>query len=233
MEIAKKLNMAAEPDDGLMLYIGAGTPEERAAAFSELYGRHGKYLYNRIAAWCRMNGAHMLDTESVFHDVMWDIYNKSAASYEPRGNGDANAERANLRAWMGTSAENAIKTQLKLNGPALYPVAIESLEEIGKEPFVLPADMLEDEVLSEQMILLVTALETLSDKEQAAIRLLWLEKDWRKPAARLNAGVTRKIASALGTTPENLRQIYHRAMKKLLAYVSSHTEQGAAHGTKR
>src|SRR6267378_8153957 len=177
---AAQLDLSGESDESIVLFMGAGTPQERSQAFSEFHRRQAEYLYGVIRRWCRMNRGHLLEPDDLFQEVIWHVYNH-ADTYEPRGNGDPEVERRNLRAWLGTITVNQIKSKLRGERLGFQLVDISILEEIGREPFVLPQHVLEEDTPGHQMELLLDALSSLSDKEQDVLRLLWLEKDWRKP----------------------------------------------------
>lgn len=216
-----------EDDGTVMLYLGCGTLAERNAAFEEFYRRHGPYMYNRVARWCRRTDGLLADADWFYHQVVLLVFEK-AATYDPQCGDDSGAESANLRAWLGKVIENFLLTQLARVEPT---VSLVLLEELGQEPFEVPWHEIEDDPISPRMALIVDALETLTEREQDVIRRLWLEKDWRRPNARLPANVTKQIADSLTTTPANLRQIFHRAMVKIRDYVDIEAKKrGLNHG---
>jgi DNA-directed RNA polymerase sigma subunit (sigma70/sigma32) len=80
------------------------------------------------------------------------------------------------------------------------------------------------------------ALDQLSEKEQVVIRLSF---QWYRPGLdhqRMPNDVVKDLAGSLQTTPENLRQIRRRALRKIRAFLeqegtvpqgmSQSTEQG-------
>ena len=66
------------------------------------------------------------------------------------------------------------------------------------------------------------AIETLSPREQTVLRVTmqWYQAD--KDNQRLPNDVAAELAATLATTPENLRQIRRRAMRKVKAFLQEH-----------
>lgn len=220
--VTASICLAQEGDATVMLYLGCGSPEERRAAWAEFYRRHAKFLYRCVVRWCRTNGAALFDYDWLFHQAVLRVYEK-ADTYEAQCDGRPDEEKANLRAWLGRIVENLLKTQLREREPT---ISLCLLEELDEEPFVVPWHEVEDDPVSPQMRLIVKALESLTEREQDVLRRVWMEKDWRNPEVRLAANVTKQIADSLGTTPTNLRQIFHRAMEKMKKFVAANVSTG-------
>ncbi|MGB2823278.1 MAG: hypothetical protein WBF17_20015, partial [Phycisphaerae bacterium] len=123
-------------------------------------------------------------------------------------------------AWLGWIARRLVQDLLR--GRARVPTR-------GLEPEhwqQMPAGEAPARAASRNEQLVRQALEALSEREQRVIRVTfqWYQAD--KAHQRLPNDVSADLARTLDTTPENLRQIRRRALRKIADFVRSHAEGG-------
>jgi RNA polymerase sigma factor (sigma-70 family) len=211
---------ARESDADLMVYMAMGREDPEAAreAWAEFYQRHVGYLY----AVCRRAYAPILGGEAGASDLVADTFLRayeSAGTFDAGGLVDPERLRRRTRAWLGRIAQRLALTLLRGRGfvrTARVDVG-EWLETSAPEP-VAAAE-------SERISRVRQAIERLSDKEQIVIRVTFEWHEPGKPHQRLPNDVAEELAATLQTTPENLRQIRRRALKKIREFL----EKGDPH----
>lgn len=209
----------AETDADLMAYMvmAREDPAGARAAWGEFYTRHASYLYNV----CMSAYASMLGGEAGVCDLVADTFKRAydnARTFDADGIEEPDRLRRRTRAWLGRIAQrlfqDALRERARLRTVHLNP---EMWEQIASEPEREPAD-------PRQIARVQDALAQLSEKEQTVVRVTF---QWHQPGRehqRLPNDVAAELAAALQTTPENLRQIRRRAMKKIRAYLETTRE---------
>lgn len=220
MAATAKNRMNDESDALIMLYLADGTAEERRAALGELYVRHGEYLYHKvILPWCRRRGYD----DSVASDLIQELLlhlTKKASKFHSGDDGGQDVERRKIRAWMGQVFENLAKDLMRKAHAPFYPTSITIDGEFDLDELPCEESTSDDDV-SLQMSELQKAMDHLGEKERDVVRAYMMEKDPKNHNARFKQGVSQEIAANLNISKENLRQTYHRAIKKL----KKHLEQ--------
>lgn len=209
--------MAGESDADLLLYMSmaADDAETARAAWEAFYLRHARYLY----VVCRRAYAPLLGGEPGVCDLVADAFRRAyekADRFDPAGVVDPDATRRRTRAWLGRIAQRLAMDALRGRGrPPTKLLDAEHWREISDDRS--PATVNE-----ERLEMVRQAILSLSEREQMVIRTTF---QWYEPGRehqRLPNDVAEDLARTLRTTPENLRQIRRRAMKKVEAYLREH-----------
>jgi RNA polymerase sigma factor (sigma-70 family) len=187
------------------------------AAWGEFHRRHAEYLY---AVCVRAYGA-LLGGEPGAADLVSETLLRAfehASAFDPGDIEDPDRQRRRVRAWLGRIAERLAKTALRgrSHGPrqALDPREWEELPHGGTNP----------EGNGESIERVRAALAALTEKEQVVIRATFQWYRPGEPHQRLPNDVAADLAATLRTTPENLRQIRRRALKKVRAWLEAAEE---------
>ncbi len=178
------------------------------AAWGAFYQRHIKYMYTVCLKTC----GPLLGGEQGAADLAAETFKRAfefAHTFEPRETTDPIRIRRQIRAWLGRISWRL--AQNLFQGKSEPP-----LQKWDPEKFsTLEAKDHSERSSSKMTERARVALESLSEKEQIIIRttLQWYKPG--EPHQRLPNAVASDLAGRLKTTPENLRQIRSRAMKKL------------------
>lgn len=203
-------NFTDENDAELLLFMSMENDDPAAAreAWAEFYERHAEYLQ----AVCWRAYADFLNGEAGVGDLVAETFRRAferAATFSCEESADPDAIRRRVRAWLARIAERLCKDMLRRRGRlGLFPLdqdALEQIPEPAAEPVVPGTDLERVQV----------ALNQLSEREQLVIRVTF---QWYQPGRehqRLPNDVVDELANALGTTPENLRQIRRRALERI------------------
>jgi RNA polymerase sigma factor (sigma-70 family) len=199
-------------------------PSCARAAWEAFYLRHVDYLH---AVCLRAYGA-LLGGEAGAADLAADTFRRAyekAGTFDPGGIADPDRLRLRTRAWLGRIAQRLAMEVLRAR--ARLPAALEEQEwqQIAREPAA--GDRQAPGPGAERIALVRRAIESLSEREQIVIRVTF---QWAEPGAahpRLPNRASAELAEAIGTTPENLRQIRRRARRKIEAFLRASLPAGA------
>ncbi|MDY7011939.1 MAG: sigma-70 family RNA polymerase sigma factor [Planctomycetota bacterium] len=212
--------LANESDADLLVYMAMADddPACARAAWEVFYRRHAEYLY-RV---CLRAYGGILGGEAGVADVVAEAFRaayENAHMFEPAGIADADRLRLRARAWLGWIARRIVQDILRGRGRLptreLEPdrwQQVPAIERAGGGP-------------SAKEGLVRQAVESLSEREQLVIRTTF---QWYRPEKqhqRLPNDIAADLAETLGTTPENLRQIRSRAMKKITDFIQARTAE--------
>lgn len=203
--------MAGEGDADLLGYMSMDKDDPASArdAWAEFYRRHAEFLY---AVCFRAYGA-LLGGEAGVCDLVAETFKRvyeHAARFDAAGLIEAEALRRRTRAWLGRVAQRLVQDALR--GRRRLPakeLSAEAWQNVPPPPRA-PGD-------PEKIRAVRAAIDTLSPKEQMVLRatMQWYQPD--RDNQRLPNDVAAELAATLATTPENLRQIRRRAMRKIKA----------------
>jgi len=138
---------------------------------------------------------------------------QNARKFDPAGIADGERLRLRARAWLGWIARRLVQDILR--GRSRLPT--KGLE-MGHWQQVAAADR-PPRTPSAKEQAAREAIGSLTQREQLVIRTTF---QWYRPEKahqRLPNDVAAELAETLGTTPENLRQIRRRAMRKIADFV--------------
>lgn len=206
-----------ESDADLLVYMAMADDDPACArvAWEAFYRRHVEYLY-RV---CLRAYSGILGGEAGAADLVAEAFRaafENAHKFDPAGITDANRLRLRARAWLGWIARRIVQDILR--GRSRLPtqsLELDHWQQVAEhERPGAGASAKEDAVRQ--------AVESLSEREQLVIRttLQWYRPE--KQHQRLPNDIAADLARTLGTTPENLRQIRSRAMKKIADFLHVH-----------
>jgi len=210
---AARAEPAGETDADLLLFMAlrADDPPGARAAWEEFYARHVRYLY----AVCLRAYADLLGGPAGVGDLVADTFRRAyehAGTFDAAGLDDPDRLRRRARAWLGRIAQRLVQTALR--GRAKLPT-------VRLEPdhwqLIAGRDELPPAGDPQRVERVREAIASLSPREQAVLRVTF---QWYRPDRshqRLPNDVAAELAESLATTPENLRQIRRRAMRKVEA----------------
>lgn len=189
-------------------------PPSARAAWEEFYRRHAEYL---LAVCLRAYGT-LLGGEAGAADLAADTFQRAyekADHFDAGGIADPQRLRWRARAWLGRIAQRLAQDILR--GRARLRTTLldgDQWRQIAREPAPEPGPR-----SGAQIDRVRRAIESLEAREQTVIRVTF---QWYQPGEahqRLANDVCADLAKTLRTTPENLRQIRRRAMKKIEAFL--------------
>jgi len=206
-----------------MALAEADAPSARGA-WEEFYLRHVDYLH----AVCLRAYGTLLGGDAGAADLTADTFRRA---YERAGTFDAgriaDPERLRLRtrAWLGRIAQRLAMEALR--GRARLPAITldqDEWQQVAREPAAKEGDA--PNPAAERLALVRRAIESLAEREQVVLRATF---QWREAGAdhsRLSNRASADLAESLGTTPENLRQIRRRALKKVETFLRAAATPG-------
>jgi RNA polymerase sigma factor (sigma-70 family) len=217
--------ISAESDTGLLALMAKRESDELWAeqAYREFHARHCDYVYGI----CR-KVAKELRGEAWVEDTFSDTFTKAylradTFKLEPGVTGEA--ERLRVRGWLGKIAENHLRQILSKRLPEhtadeSFWATIEG-KIAEKSSHAQPSNS----DYHQRLQRIIAALSTLTDREQHVIRVTFQYYRLGEKFQRLPNDVASDLAAALGTTPENLRKIRERALKKLKDHVQNNQNE--------
>ena len=188
-------------------------PAAAECAWAEFYRRHMEYLYG-VCQRAYRDLVGDLGVEDLVQDTFVRAFEK-AHTFSSRGVTEPERLRRLVRAWLGKVASNLFRQGMLLSPKVDYTdEELQVASNVSDDP---PAPDSPGVVLAQQ------ALAALTEREQHVLRVT---AHWYRPGQkhqRLPNRQMAELAKALKTTPTNVRQIRHRAMAKIAAYVKSHS----------
>jgi RNA polymerase sigma factor (sigma-70 family) len=210
------VDLRQESDEDLLIYMSmrADDPAVARAAWAEFFLRHREYLYRH----CRRLTTGVLDdagTKDLVQDTFIRAYQR-AGTFNADGIKDPDRLKLRTQAWLGRVARRLFLDVLR-GRDGLREVQLDE-NDPGPEP-----EPTQSSVTSTSRQLLDEAIETLSEREQIVLRTTYQYYEPGKKNQHLPHDVVEDLAKSLQTTPENLRQIKRRALRKLDQYIKSKT----------
>jgi len=207
-----------ETDADLLVYMSMAADDATVArsAWDVFYQRHMKYIW----AVCHRAYADLMGGSEGVADLVAETFRRAyerADTFDSRGVDDASQQQKMVRAWLiriaQRLAQEAMRNRSRLPTNEL---SVEHWQQIAQPDEAKPTTD------NTQVTLVREALEMLTEKEQIVLRttMQWYRPE--SPNQRLPNETCRELAMTLQTTPENLRQIRRRALKKIRDYVQTH-----------
>jgi len=214
---AGEAELAGETDADLLVYMSmAGDdPAVARAAWDQLYRRHVGYLYGV----CLRAYGPLLGGQAGACDLVADTFQRAyehADTFDSNGIRDPRRLRLRVRAWLGRIAQRLLQTRLR--GQRKLPTRFlqhEHWQEIAQPPSPRGQDR-------QEIRRVRSAILSLSQPEQMVLRVTFQWYQPHRDHQRLPNEVAADLARALQTTPENLRQIRRRALRKIRAHLAEH-----------
>ncbi|SHG06844.1 sigma-70 family RNA polymerase sigma factor [Chryseobacterium vrystaatense] len=183
------------------------------AAFTNLYKNYSKFLNTVISGVLKISGIydeHVLNT--VMNNTFYKLYEDPLAFSFPKDTVDDKT----FKAWLSVVAKNELKGLLKE-----YYHSNPSLEEIGTETVAFNEELPLEVFESANMKVLNDALNTLSERDRHILLTLYLyyEDGKKTPSDTLDL-----LCEMHGTTKVNIRKIRERSEKKIIDYITQHTQ---------
>lgn len=196
------------------------------AAFKEFYARHKVYLWGMCCSVSKKLGGEAWATD-IFNDTFAQAYEK-AGQFKVPPETDVDSVRRRVRGWLGTIATNRLRSHLR-NHECEHTLDDTSWERFSDnaEARKEAEDQSEQALRNPKLEVIQAALDSLTEKEQEVLRVTYQYFRGDKEHQRLPNKVVADLAEVLGTTPENLRQIRRRALKKIAEFVSKYQSQAS------
>lgn len=210
------VDLRQESDEDLLIYMSmrADDPAVARAAWAEFFLRHREYLYRL----CRKLSRGVLDdagAKDLVQDTFIRAYHK-ASTFNGEGIKDPGRLQRRTRAWLGRIAHRIFLDMLR-GRDGLRDVPLDENDPAPEpEPIQSSATSTIKQLLNE-------ATDSLSEREQIVLRTTIQYYEPGKKNQHLPHDVVDDLAKTLKTTPENLRQIRRRALRKIKQYIESKT----------
>lgn len=199
-------DVATASDDELLALMRYGENPERArAAWAEFYSRHVGFLHGVCV---RAYATRLRDeVQDLVAQTFRRVFTHGARTYRAADSGDAESRLRRLQGWLTTIAEGLARDMLR--GPRRPGIQIEQEEwqevpEHSGEPV--------SETTAEVRRLMQSIL---TDREEDVLRTTFHWYDPTKEHQKLPEEVLAELARRWNTTPDNIRQIRSRALRKL------------------
>jgi RNA polymerase sigma factor (sigma-70 family) len=181
-------------------------PADAKGAWGAFYQCHAKYLYNILLR--AIKGLAREETAAeILQETFIRVFEKGAASFKATKESNPDKIRGHVRVWLGKIAKNLMNDTFQ--GKNLDEIHF-TLEEWQEQPGA------ERPNYSPRNEALYELLETeLTDRESSILRVYYMYYDPREPLKKLPRNVLQNIADQFDLTPENIRQIKSRAIKKI------------------
>lgn len=211
------LAVTSEAELLAVMSIQKHAPEQARAAWGALFERHRRYLFAVVS---RSYGTFLGEDGTV--DLVCDTFRRAfewagrqADPDEVRARfaaNDSDSTRRRVLGWLGAIAEQLFRDRYRAESAAKDEF-VQFLDQ-WKASQDHPAEAGDSTLLAH----LQAALALLNAPEAEALRasLPWYDLESRMFS--VPRGEAARLAAALGTTPENLRQRRHRAIKRIEAH---------------
>jgi RNA polymerase sigma factor (sigma-70 family) len=197
-------------------------PSEARDAWSFFYTRHHQYL----ARVCAYRHGYLLGSAGV-NDLVQDTFINAFNGAHTFDHGEqcgAPEQELKCRGWLAAIAQNLVRDRYR------GQPEVRLIEEVDLELAGLPdgnPDQAEAPE-SERLRLLKSGLGLLSDAEQTVLRatMVWWQAD--REHQRMPESALQQLAIDLGKSPDAIRQMRLRALKKLEKYVNDNLDNEKA-----
>jgi len=202
---------------------GADFPGARDA-WGHFYVRHHGFLL-RV---CMHSYGYLLYVNGV-KDLVQDTFLKAfngAATFDHAECCETALQERKCRGWLFRIATNLLRDRFR--GQSEVPVVDEDdVEQVGGSASEASDDPQEQAPQGDRRALLESGLTQLSDAEQTILRATMLWWDGSRKHQRMPNDAMQQLSRQTGKSPENIRQIRLRALKKLEKHMneSLHNEK--------
>lgn len=208
-----QLDPATTSDEDLLALMGRKeNPDLARAAWDAFYSRHVSFLYGVcFRAYGRRLGSH--GVEDLVAEAFRRVYTRGARRYQEAEVEDAEARLRRVRGWLTTIAEH-------LACDILAGCRLERINFEQEEWQNIPEK--QEETVSEITADVCRVMRsTLNAREEDVLRTTFHWHDPTREYRRLPEAVLSDLAKRWDTTPDNIRQIRSRALKKLKSALES------------
>ena len=211
-------DVADASDGDLLALISDKENAERArAAWGAFYSRHIKFLY----ALCTRTYGKSLGhdgVENLVADTFLRVFTSGAATYRGVELGDAEAHRRQVQGWLNSIAQSLACDMLR-GGRKRIGTQLE------QEEWQHQSECLDLPVSKATLRTCELMKSSLTEREEDVLRTTFHWYDPTKKHQRLPEPVLADLARRWNTTPDNVRQIRSRALKKLKAALEADVAQ--------
>jgi RNA polymerase sigma factor (sigma-70 family) len=189
-------------------------------AWGRFYVRHHPFLL-RV---CTSDHGYLLGRDGV-KDIVQDAFLRAfdgAATFDHREACETVVQERKLRGWLSRIAENLVRDRFR----GQPEVCIVDESEIDRLDCALGGNPVEgQDPESERLKLLKSGFALLSDLEQTVLRvtMFWWQPDQQHQ--RMPNAAMLQLSQQVGKSPQNIRQIRLRAMRKLQRHVNENSPQ--------
>jgi RNA polymerase sigma factor (sigma-70 family) len=214
--VPRKVNnppdLSRETDANLLTMMTWCGRDDQAAreAWAEFYRRHAGYLYAVcLRAYRRLLGGEA-GVEALVSDTFLAVFQRGAATFQACGSPDQETARRRVRAWLGQIARRLALLQLRQRRATTEDLAeAVSCRIPARTAAAQPVDGQAAQRVCRAM------QKVLSERERDVLATRMQFYDPERNQQRMEPEVLRDLARRWQTTPENVRQVYHRALAKL------------------
>lgn len=191
-------------------------------AWTQFYVTH----YKSVLRISLCQHAYLLDREGV-EEVVQDAFVKafrSAGTFDSQEQCSPEVQSRKLRAWLSRIVENTVRDRFR--GQPVIDFVED--EELANSASSTGADECTNAPDSERLMVIKEVWSTLSDLEQTVLRATL---NWWRPGERhqrMPNDAVQQLVKLTGKSPDNLRQIRRRAMKKVEDYARAHDDNEKA-----
>jgi RNA polymerase sigma factor (sigma-70 family) len=201
------LDLATASDGDLLALMGRKeNPDLARAAWGDFYSRHIKFLYGVcFRAYGQRLGAH--GVEDLVADTFRRVYTHGAPTYQSDVLENSEVQLRRVQGWLTKIAE-------RLACDTLAGCRLERIHFEQEEWQDVPEKA--EEHVSEITAYVCRAMQlTLTEREEDVLRTTFHCHDPAKDHQKLPEAVLSNLAKRWQTTPDNIRQIRSRALRKL------------------
>lgn len=205
---------ATDPPVELLDWIGAGDKADQALATKELYQRYCGWLFKVLQKRLPQYDGDFL---SDFVIQTFSVVFKNADRFRRISDEDSVLQERRFKKWMLTIANNLYNSWNRKQAPATT---------MDEEFWLLAAERPDQKAPNErstpEMEAIAAAMAELSDRDRS-ILYAYLSHcpDITNRQSKLPRNMISELCSAYKTTPENLRTIRSRAMKKVRIHLET------------
>lgn len=204
-----------ETDEDLVVFMSwqSDHPGVAQAAFAEFHKRHVRYLY-AVCLEAYADDIGHGGVEDLVQETFWRAYEK-ADTFTPM-NGEEDAARRRIRAWLGRIAYRLVLTAARQQKRRVRLVT-------GKEDRV---DRCPDRTVPRRELTPGEELvrrgmnEVLNERERQVLENFASYYDAESEHQYPPEGLVAELCERLGTTEENVRQIRCRALRKIKEFIT-------------
>lgn len=209
------------PDFELVRKMADEANDSSAArkAWGELYVRHHRSL-SRISA-SAFGAAERPCVQDIVQEAFMKAF-QAADTFDFGEQVEPDIQTKKVRAWLARITENLMRDRFR----GLREVTFMEADEIDRLPATSDAEEDASELEEcERLKLLKSGMVLLSDVEQTVLRATSF---WLRPAEqhqRMPHEAMAELSTNLGKSPDNIRQIRLRALRKLEKHINDHLGQ--------
>ncbi len=203
----KEVSFSSLSDQALLASIGAKDSDATEAnkAFELFHQRHSAYLWKLCKIVCLHHANSDELAKELFQETMVKVY-FNASTFD--------SNKGGAKTWLSRIAKNEFINILRRGlGSYLF------LDVSTTDSFLMD-DTLEEQEKDIEPTMMEKGLNSLSEKERYILVTYMMYYDQDSPNRHLPDKQLMALSQAVGASPESIRQIKSRAMKKLKKFLT-------------